>query len=104
MVDEVEPGHGMDPYASISALSACNALHVLGELASAVDRLATLDLVDHLAHVHVDFPTVLGEAIEAVCFVIDQLVLCSILCPSCLVVLFPGWGDVSLAIGDACGP
>lgn len=104
MVDEVEPGHSMDPYASISALSACNALHVLGELASAVDGLATLDLVDHLAHVHVDFPTVLGEAIEAVCFVSDQLVRYRILCPSCLLVLFLRWGDISPAIGDGCGP
>lgn len=60
MVHEVEPGNDMNPHGGISALSACNALHVLGELAGAVDGLATLDLVDHLAHVEVDFPTVLG--------------------------------------------
>lgn len=67
MVDQVEPRHDMDPETSVSALSACDALHVFGELALAVQRLALLDFVDHFAHVHVDFATVLGEAVEAVC-------------------------------------
>ena len=67
MVDDVEPWHDVDPGASISALSAGDTLHVLGQSAGAVDWLAALDFADHLTHVHVDFAAVFSEAIEAVC-------------------------------------
>lgn len=73
MVDEVEPRHVVDPDTSISALSACNTLHVLGELTGAVDGLAALDLGDHLAHVHVNLTAVLGEAVETVCLPLISL-------------------------------
>lgn len=67
VVDEVEPRHDMDPGTGVSALSAGNALHVLGELAVAVEWLAALDSADHVAHVHVNLAAILGEAIESVC-------------------------------------
>lgn len=66
VVDKVEPGHHVDPDTRVAGLTRGNALHVLGQLALAVELLAALDLVDHLAHVHVDFATVLGEAVETV--------------------------------------
>lgn len=67
VVDKVEPGHRVDPNARVAGLARGDALHVLGELRLAVELLAALDLVDHFAHVHVDFAAVLGEAVEAVC-------------------------------------
>ena len=68
VVDKVEPRHHVDPDTGVAGLTRGSALHVLGQLALAVELLATLDLVDHFAHVHVDFATVLGEAVETVCF------------------------------------
>lgn len=68
VVDKVEPGHHVDPDTRVAGLTRGNTLHVLGQLALAVELLAALDLVDHLAHVHVDFTAVLGEAVETVCF------------------------------------
>jgi len=68
VVDKVEPGHHVDPNARVAGLARGDALHVLGELGGTVQFLAALDLVDHFAHVHVDFAAVFGEAVEAVCF------------------------------------
>lgn len=68
MIHKVEPGHDVDEDAAVSALPACYPLHILRQLALAVQRLALFDLVDHFAHVEVDLAAVLGEAVEAVCF------------------------------------
>lgn len=80
VVDKVEPRHHVDPDTGVAGLTRGSALHVLGQLALAVELLAALDLVDHLAHVHVDFATVLGEAVETVCFVtvLANLVHCDV--------------------------
>lgn len=66
VVDKVEPRHNVQPHTRVSALATGNTLHVLGQSALAVQRLALLDAVRHLAHVHVDFAPVLGPAVEAV--------------------------------------
>jgi hypothetical protein len=66
VVDKVEPRHDVQPHTRVSALAAGNALHVLGEGALAVQRLALLDAVRHLAHVHLNLAPVLGPAVEAV--------------------------------------
>jgi hypothetical protein len=67
VVDKVEPRHHVDPDARVAGLTRSDALHVFGELALAVEFLAALDLVDHFAHVHVEFAAVFGEAVETVC-------------------------------------
>lgn len=56
----------MNPHPSISTLPTGNPLHILRKSTGTVDGLAALDSIRHLAHVHVDLATVLGEAVEAI--------------------------------------
>ena len=74
VVDKVEPRHNVDEDAGVSALSARNTLHVFAQLTLSIQRLARLDFRYHLAHVHLDFASILGEAVESVCKPTCQLV------------------------------
>ena len=67
VVYKVEPWQDMQPDASVPRVSGCNALHVWGKTTDAVERLAGLDLGDHLSHITLDFAGVLREAVEADC-------------------------------------
>ena len=65
VVDKVGPGQDVGKDAGEARIAVGDALHVLGHLALAVQRLSSLDLVDHLAHVHLDLTSVLAGAVEA---------------------------------------
>lgn len=65
VVDKVEPGHCADEEGRVSALAGSNALQVRAQLALAVEGLTGLDLVNHLAHVHLDLAGVFGGTVEA---------------------------------------
>jgi hypothetical protein len=67
VVDEVGPHHNVSESACVSRVPVCNALHVLGHLGGAVERLALLDLVNHFPHVHLDLAAVLAGSVEAAC-------------------------------------
>lgn len=54
MVDKVEPRHRAQEQRRVSALARCYALKVGAQFALAVERLAGLDLCNHLPHVHID--------------------------------------------------
>jgi hypothetical protein len=67
VVDEVGPHHNVCESSCVSRVPVCDALHVLGHLGGAVERLALLDLVDHFPHVHLDLAAVLAGSVEATC-------------------------------------
>lgn len=67
MIHKVEPRQHPHEQAAVPALPRRHALHVRRQLRLSVERLPALDLVDHLAHVHLDFAAVLGGAVEAHC-------------------------------------
>ena len=66
VVDKVEPRHDVDEGPGVATLSRRHTLHVLGQLRGAVQRLAALDFIRHLAHIFVDLAAVLREAVEAI--------------------------------------
>lgn len=72
VVDKVEPGQHTHEQGRVSRLPSGHALHGGGELALAVERLAGLDLIYHLAHVHLYLACVLAHAVEANCGFIGQ--------------------------------
>lgn len=65
MVHKVEPRDRADEQRRVAALPGRHALEVRAQHALAVQRLAGLDLVHHLAHVHLNLPRVLGGAVES---------------------------------------
>lgn len=56
----------MYEHSTVSTLSTRRVLHVVRHSTDAVQRLAALDLVRHLSHVHFDFAAVLSESIKSV--------------------------------------
>ena len=67
VVDKVRPWDNVVQKRRESALASGDALKVRAQLANAVKRLASLDLADHLLHIHLDLACVLGTTIEADC-------------------------------------
>lgn len=67
MVDKVEPGDDMDEELGVPGVTGSHALQVLGHLGFAIQRLALLDLVNHLACVPLNLSVVLGETVKALC-------------------------------------
>ena len=67
VVDKVRPWDDVVQKRRESALTGGDALKVRAQLANAVKRLASLDLADHLLHVHLDFACVLGTTVESNC-------------------------------------
>jgi hypothetical protein len=67
VVDKVGPHHDVCESSCVPRVPVCNALHVLGHLGGAVERLALLDLVDHLPHIHLNLAAVLTGAVKAAC-------------------------------------
>jgi len=67
MVYKVEHGHDVQKDTSISRVPCSHTLHVVCELCSAVKWLASLNPVNHLAHVLVNFPLVFRHAVESHC-------------------------------------
>lgn len=76
VVDEVGPRQDVGECGCVARVPVGNALHVLGHLCGAVQRLATLDLVDHLAHVLLNLAAVLARAVEAGCLVSVRCFYC----------------------------
>jgi len=67
VMNEVGPRQHVGKGGRVARVPVGNALHILGHFGRAVQRLAALDLVDHLTHVHVDLAAVLAGAVEARC-------------------------------------
>jgi hypothetical protein len=67
VVDKVWPWENVRERCRVSRVPVCNTLHVLGHLRGSVERLALLDLVDHLPHVHLYLAAVLTGSVEAHC-------------------------------------
>ena len=67
VVDSVEPRENMDEQLRIPRVSCCHSLQVSGNFRGTIQRLATLDLINHLPVVQFDFPRVFCEPVEAVC-------------------------------------
>ena len=65
VVDKVWPCEDVRKCGGVTRVPVCNSLHVLGHLGGSVQRLALLDFVDHLAHVHLDLAAVLAGTVEA---------------------------------------
>jgi hypothetical protein len=61
----------------VSRVPGSNTLHVLGQLALAVQRLSPLRLIDHLPHVHFNFSLVLRDTVEPV-YDRGQLLSCDV--------------------------
>jgi hypothetical protein len=66
VVHKVEPGHAVHEQSRVAALAGGHTLHMGGQTALSVQRLAGLDLGHHLLHVEVDLARVLRHAVEAV--------------------------------------
>lgn len=64
VVHKVEHWHDVQEDARVPRVARRDALHVVRELRLAVQRLALLDLVNHLPHVHIDLALVLRQAVE----------------------------------------
>jgi len=64
VVHEVEPGEDVEESGRVSRLAGSNTLHGGRQLTLAIERLAGLDLVHHLAHVHSHLAGVLAHAVE----------------------------------------
>lgn len=71
VIDKVEPRNQANGKGRVSALSSRNALHVGGQLALAVERLAGFNSIHHLSHVHFDFARIFGHAVEPHYVVVD---------------------------------
>lgn len=67
VVGKVGPGDNMDEQLGVPGVAGSDTLQVVGHLRNAVQGLALLDLVDHLAHIHINLSLVLGESVETVC-------------------------------------
>lgn len=67
VVDKVDPRKNVDEELRVPGVTGSNTLKVVGDLGLSVQGLTLLDLADHLAHIHLDFPRVLGESIETSC-------------------------------------
>jgi len=65
MIDKVSPRQHLQHQSRVSAVSRRHTLHVWGQAAMPIQRLAFLDLVHHLSHVHFDFSSVFGPAVES---------------------------------------
>ena len=63
MIHEVPPGDDLCHERTVPTVSRRDALHVRRQAAVAVERFAFLDLVDHLAHIHVDFARIFGPTV-----------------------------------------
>lgn len=72
MVDTIEPWDNMDEQLRIPRVSRCHSLQVGGNLRGTKQRLAILNLVNHLPIVQFDFSRVLRESVEAVCTIVSQ--------------------------------
>lgn len=72
MVNTIEPWDNMDEQLRIPRVSRCHSLQVGGNLRSTVQRLAILNLVNHLPVVQFDLSRVLCESVEAVCAIVSQ--------------------------------
>lgn len=66
VVGEVGPRHNVDKQLGVAGVTGSDTLQVVGHLRNAVEGLALLDLVDHLAHIHLNLSLVLGESVETV--------------------------------------
>lgn len=67
VVGKVGPGHNVDEQLGVPRVAGSDTLEVVGHCGNAVQGLALLDLVDHLAHIHLNLALVLGESVETVC-------------------------------------
>jgi hypothetical protein len=67
VVDNVDPREDVDEELGVPGVTGSNTLNIRGDLGGAVQGLALLHLVNHLAHVPLDLPRVLGEAVETSC-------------------------------------
>lgn len=65
VVDKVEPRHDGHEQRRVPRLPRGDALEVRRELALTVEGLPGLDLADHLPHVHLHLPRVLGRSVES---------------------------------------
>lgn len=76
VVDNIDPRKNVDKQLGVPRVSGSHALDIRRKLGMAVQRLALLHLVNHLPHIHVHFPRVLGEPVEALCFRSVQSIKC----------------------------
>lgn len=67
VVDKVDPWDDVDEEFGVTRVTGSHALEVGGHLGLAVQRLALLDLIDHLASVALNLSGVLGETVETFC-------------------------------------
>lgn len=67
VVGEVGPGDDMDPQLGVPRVPGSDTLVIGTHIRDAVQGVTLLHLVDHLPHVHLDFPSILGESVETVC-------------------------------------
>lgn len=74
MVDNVDPRQDVDEQLRIPGVTSSDTLQVLGHARLAVQGLTLLDLANHLAHIHLDFPVVLGEPIKPSCGHVSDLI------------------------------
>lgn len=65
VVDDVDPGNDMNEQLRVPRVPSCHALQIGRQLGVAIQGLAMLDPVNHLSHIHLNFPGVLRESIEA---------------------------------------
>jgi hypothetical protein len=67
MVYKICPRQNVPQKRRVSAVPGRNALHIWCQIAASVERLPFLDLIHHLAHIHLDFSVVFCPAIESYC-------------------------------------
>jgi hypothetical protein len=68
VVDKVGPRDDRGPVRTETRVSVGNTLHVGRQSGDSIQRLSTLSLVGHLAHIHIDLSSVLSRAVEAHCW------------------------------------
>lgn len=74
VVDNVDPREDVDEELGVPGVTGSNTLNIIGHLRDTVQGLALLHLVNHLAHVPLNLPGVLGEAVETSCQHVSILV------------------------------
>lgn len=67
MIDKIEPWNDVKPYSSISRVPRRNSLHIGRQARLPIERFASLDLVDHLSHIHLLLPPILLHPIKSTC-------------------------------------
>lgn len=67
VVDDVDPWQDVDEQLRVPRVPSSHTLEIGRHLGFAVQGLALLHLVNHLPHIHLDFPGVLGESVETLC-------------------------------------